>query len=55
MISLKLKSFGAKENFPLYLLVLLGILSAFLLKWVAFPVMLVAYVLVSLLFKNKPA
>lgn len=55
MISLKLKSFGAKENLALYLLVGMGLLSAFLLKWVAFPVMLVAYVLVSLLFKNKPA
>ena len=55
MLSLKFKNFGLKNNFPILLLVLIGLVSAFFLKWAAVPAVLLAYVLVSLIIKNKPA
>jgi CDP-diacylglycerol--serine O-phosphatidyltransferase len=55
MLGLKFKDFSVKNNLPKYLLAGIAVLSAVLLKWVAVPVVLLAYVLVSLLFKNKTA
>lgn len=53
MISLKFKDVSAKNNFPKYILVVISIASALMLKWLAVPAILVVYVLLSLLFKNK--
>jgi CDP-diacylglycerol---serine O-phosphatidyltransferase len=53
MLSLKVKNLRLKENAGLYLLAAIAIASAALLKWVAVPVVLLAYVLVSLIFKNR--
>jgi CDP-diacylglycerol--serine O-phosphatidyltransferase len=53
MMSMKMKGFSFQENMPRYLLLVLAILAAVLLKWVAVPVILLVYVLVSLAFKNK--
>ena len=55
MISLKLKNFGLKDNMPLLIVMIIALISAFFLKWIAVPVVLLSYVLVSLIFKNKPA
>jgi len=55
MLSLKIKKLSGKDNVPLYLLAVITIAAAVILKWVAVPVVLLAYVLVSLLFKNKTA
>ena len=51
----KFKDFSLKNNLPKYLLLIIGIAAAVLLKWLAVPILLVAYVIVSLMFKNKPA
>jgi len=55
MLSLKIKKLSGKDNIPLYLLAVITVAAAVILKWVAVPVILLAYVLVSLLFKNKTA
>ena len=55
LMSFKFKDFSLKNNIPKYLLLLIGIVSAILLKWIAVPIILVAYVIVSLIFKNKQA
>ena len=55
LMSLKFRDFSFKNNLPKYLLVIIGIAAVVLLKWIAVPILLVAYVIVSLIFKNKPA
>jgi CDP-diacylglycerol---serine O-phosphatidyltransferase len=55
MLSLKFKDFSLKNNLPKYILVVIAILAIIVLQWIAVPVILLAYVLVSLLFKNKIA
>lgn len=53
MLALKFRDFSISKNLPKYLLAAIAIISVLLLKWAAVPVILIAYVLVSLLFKNK--
>jgi CDP-diacylglycerol--serine O-phosphatidyltransferase len=55
LMALKFKDFSIKNNLPKYLLVLFAVAAVLLLKWLAIPVIVLAYVLLSLLFKNKPA
>lgn len=53
LMALKFKDFRIQHNLPKYLLVAIAIISFVLLKWLAAPVTILAYVLLSLLFKNK--
>jgi CDP-diacylglycerol---serine O-phosphatidyltransferase len=53
LMSFKFRDFSFKNNLPKYLLVVIGVVAAVLLKWLAVPILLVAYVILSLLFKNK--
>jgi CDP-diacylglycerol--serine O-phosphatidyltransferase len=55
LLSLKFKDYSFKNNIPKYLLVVVAVLALILLKWMAVPAILLAYVLISLLFKNKIA
>ena len=55
LISLKFKDFSFKNNLPKYLLALISIASIFIFTWMSVPVIILAYVLLSLLFKNKIA
>jgi len=55
LMAMKFKDYSVKNNFPKYLLLAISIVLILLLKWLAVPVIIVAYVLLSLLFKNKPA
>jgi len=55
LMSFKFKDFSVKSNLPKYLLLIIGVVSAILLQWIAVPILLVAYVIVSLIFKNKQA
>jgi CDP-diacylglycerol--serine O-phosphatidyltransferase len=55
LMSLKFKDLSLKNNLPKYLLVLIAVASIFIFTWMAVPVIIVAYVLLSLLFKNKIA
>lgn len=55
LMSLKFKDFTLKNNLPKYLLVVISIASIFIFTWMSVPVMILAYVLLSLIFKNKSA
>ena len=55
LMSLKFKDFSLTNNISKIILAVILIVSAFMLNWLAVPVTLVAYVLLSLLFKNKTA
>lgn len=55
LMALKFKDFSLKNNWPKYLLAVITIISIIILKWLAIPLAVLAYVLISLLFKNKTA
>ncbi|HEU5168629.1 MAG TPA: CDP-alcohol phosphatidyltransferase family protein [Chitinophagaceae bacterium] len=55
LMSFKFKDFSLKNNLPKYLVIIIGIVAAIFLQWIAVPILLVSYVIVSLLFKNKSA
>lgn len=55
LMSLKFKDGSLKNNMPKYILLAIAIVAAIVLKWVAIPVVFIAYVIVSLAFKNKIA
>ena len=55
IMSLKFKGLSLKNNLAKYLLLVIAVISIIALKWLAVPVIFIAYVLVSLLFKNKIA
>lgn len=53
LLSLKMKAAGVKNNAPLLIIAVIAVIAAVILKWVAIPVVFLAYVIVSLAFKNK--
>lgn len=53
MLSLKFKSFTVKDNIPKLVLLAIAIASAFLLGWLAVPVVFIAYVVLSLALNNQ--
>ncbi len=55
LMALKFKDFSLKNNLPKYLLIAIAIAAILILKWLSAPVIVLAYVLISLLFKNKTA
>ncbi len=55
LMALKFKDYSLQNNLPKYILALVAIAAVVFLKWLAPPVIVLAYVLLSLLFKNKIA
>ena len=55
LMSLKFKDYSVKNNWPKYLLVVIALIAVLILEWMAPPVIIMAYVLLSLLVKNKSA
>lgn len=53
LMGLKFKDFSLKNNLPKYILAGIAIIAAVFLQWLAVPAVLVAYVILSLAFKNK--
>lgn len=53
MMALKFKDFSVKNNLPKIILLLIALVAAFLLTWMAVPVVFIAYIILSLLFKQK--
>jgi CDP-diacylglycerol--serine O-phosphatidyltransferase len=53
LLSMKTKDLSFRNNMPRYLLLVLGIIAAVSLKWVAVPAIFLLYVIISLAFKNK--
>ncbi|MEO6548933.1 MAG: CDP-alcohol phosphatidyltransferase family protein [Ferruginibacter sp.] len=54
IMALKFKDYSLKNNVPKILLVIVALLAIPLLKWLAIPVLFIAYIILSLLLKNKP-
>lgn len=55
LMALKFKDYSIKNNLPKYLLLLIAVAALMLLQWLAVPVIVLAYVILSLLFQNKTA
>lgn len=55
LMALKFKDFSFKNNMPKYLLAVISVAAIVILQWLAIPAIVLAYVLISLLFKNKTA
>jgi CDP-diacylglycerol--serine O-phosphatidyltransferase len=53
IMALKFKDFTLKNNLPKLLLLAIAVVAAILLKWIAVPVVFIAYIVVSLALKNK--
>ena len=53
IMAMKFKDYSIKNNMPKIILVAITVLSAILLKWLAVPVIFIAYILLSLALKNK--
>ncbi len=52
-LALKFKSPSVKDNLPKIILFIIAVVAAVLFKWLAVPVVFIAYIIVSLTFKNK--
>ena len=53
LMALKFKDFTIKNNLPKIILVATALVAALLLKWLAVPVVFIAYIILSLLYKQK--
>jgi CDP-diacylglycerol--serine O-phosphatidyltransferase len=53
IMALKFKDFSMKNNMPKLILLVIAIIAAVLLKWMAVPVVFIAYIILSLALKNK--
>ncbi len=53
LIALKFKDFTIKNNLPKLILLAIGVVSVVFFRWLAFPIIFVAYIIVSLLFNRK--
>ena len=54
IMAFKFKDYTLKNNLPKVILVVIALLSIPFLKWLAIPVLFIAYIILSLLLKNKP-
>ena len=55
VMSLKFKDLTLKNNIPKIILMIIAMLAAFFLHWLAVPLLFVSYILLSLLYQNKTA
>ncbi len=55
MMALKFRDYSLKNNVPKIIMAVIAIIAAFLLHWLAVPVIFLMYVILSLVFKNKQA
>ncbi len=53
LLAFKFRNYSVRSNLPQYLLIAIAILAAVLLKWAAMPVVFLAYIVLSLIFKTK--
>jgi len=53
LMALKFKDFTVKNNLPKIILLVIALAAAVLLKWLAIPVVFIAYIILSLLYKQK--
>jgi CDP-diacylglycerol--serine O-phosphatidyltransferase len=53
LMALKFKDYTLKNNLPKVMLLVIAVVAAVLLKWLAVPVVFIAYIILSLLYKQK--
>ena len=53
MIALKFKGLSLKNDMPKLILLAIGVLTVVLVKWLAVPIIFIAYIILSFAFKNK--
>ncbi len=53
MIDMKLKDLSIKNNLARYILIIVGLIAILSVRWLAAPVIFIAYVILSLVFKIK--
>lgn len=53
LIALKFKDKSFKTNLPKIILLVVGVLSSIILRWLAVPVIFIAYIILSLIFNKK--
>ena len=55
MISMKFTGIGFKENLPKWILLIVAVICAVLIGWLAVPAVFLVYILVSLIYKKQIA
>ncbi len=55
LMALKFKNLSLKDNLPKYIIVIFSIIAAIIFYWLAAPIIFIAYIILSLAFKNKTA
>lgn len=53
LMAMKFKKLSLKDNMPKYILILFSVASVFIFHWLSVPVIFIAYIILSLVFKNK--
>lgn len=53
MMALKFKDFKVRNNLPVIILVVMSLICAIVLQWLAVPIIFILYIILSLVFKNK--
>lgn len=53
VMGMKFKDYTLQNNIPKLVMVLIAVIAAILFKWMAVPVVFIAYIIVSLTLKNK--
>jgi CDP-diacylglycerol--serine O-phosphatidyltransferase len=53
LMALKFKDFTIKNNLPKFILLGIAVVAGVLLKWLAIPIVFIAYIILSLLHKQK--
>ena len=53
LMALKFKDFSIKSNLPKFILVGIAVATVLLLKWLAIPIVFIAYIILSLLYKRN--
>lgn len=55
LLALKFKDFSVKNNLSKIILLAIALVAAFLLNWLAVPLVFIAYIILSLLHKQQPS
>jgi CDP-diacylglycerol---serine O-phosphatidyltransferase len=53
IMGLKFKDYSLQNNLPKLILLVTAVIAAFLFKWMAVPIVFIAYIILSLALKNK--
>ncbi|MFN0081271.1 MAG: CDP-diacylglycerol--serine O-phosphatidyltransferase [Ferruginibacter sp.] len=55
LMALKFKNLSLKDNLPKYIIAIISIIAAIIFQWLAAPLIFIAYIILSLAFKNRTA